>query len=165
MMDKPKLYRVALLGLLLSLTVGLVQAAGLVPVLVKDINPGAGGSGLDKLTNVKDAHGKESKHFRETTPRSGKEEKGRGKKGAATQKEGTNKRPSCTGHVLGGRQLSSESASPAEHGRRDFTTSSTCERESCYLHLNNAVDMAATHLVPSRRFAVLRSPRTIRRRL
>ena len=59
----------------------------------------------DKLINMKDTHGKEPKHRRETPPRNGKEEKGRGKKGAAPQKEGTNGRASCAGHALGGRQL------------------------------------------------------------
>ena len=57
MIGKSKLYQVALLGLLLSLTVNLARAAGPEPSLVKDIYPGASGpyphnSFPDKLTNV-----------------------------------------------------------------------------------------------------------------
>jgi ELWxxDGT repeat protein len=43
MIGKSKLYQVALLGLLLSLTVNLARAAGPEPFLVKDIYPGASG--------------------------------------------------------------------------------------------------------------------------
>ena len=43
MIGKSKLYQVALLGLLLSLTVNLARAAGPEPSLVKDIYPGASG--------------------------------------------------------------------------------------------------------------------------
>ena len=59
----------------------------------------------DKLINMKDTYGKESKHRRETSAGNGKEEKSRGKKGAAPQKEGTGGRASCDGNALGSRQL------------------------------------------------------------
>ena len=95
----------------------------------------------DKLTNAKDAHGKEPKHLRETSPRSGKKEKGRGKEGAAPQKKRTNRRPGCAGHALGRRQL--ENGTAPDHGRQDFTS---CGRGSCYLLLSNG------YCVPSNSF-------------
>ena len=58
MIGKSKLYQVALLGLLLSLTVNLARAAGPEPSLVKDIYPGTVGpypynSSPNFLTDVK----------------------------------------------------------------------------------------------------------------
>ena len=66
----------------------------------------------DKLINRKDTHGKESKHHRETSSGNGKEEKSRGKEGAAPQIEGTIGRANCAGHAFGGRQLTWTVAAP-----------------------------------------------------